>query len=273
MMLSYEETVEAMRSAAAVIKLICGVANNAAWLVALDGYDHARKCKNYRHQVKRLFSQAVDSYHEYERRLLYAEENRMFRLSDMSPEVRSKYGDITDREYYDFWAGMGAPAYNKTRPLLTSLWNKYRLSLLREGVQDAEHVAWVMVGMAAIELAVKMYGRAIDECEQSGIHRKILDKVFGQFSLAKTCELWKRALYALCPGTRDIEPSELDKRNITLGLEQLCDAWISPDLLYNSTMEAVADYAEIFRSKKEQKNAMISISEAKRNTMEELSNE
>ena len=40
----YNELTRKMASAAGVVKLICGVANNAAWLVVLDGYDQARRC-------------------------------------------------------------------------------------------------------------------------------------------------------------------------------------------------------------------------------------
>ena len=41
------EAQKAIGNAAAVVKLVCGVGNNAAWLVMLDAYDHARKCKRY----------------------------------------------------------------------------------------------------------------------------------------------------------------------------------------------------------------------------------
>jgi hypothetical protein len=45
----------------------------------------------------------------------------MFHLDDLEPSVRRKYGDITDREYYDFWASTGSQAYQQSKPLITSL--------------------------------------------------------------------------------------------------------------------------------------------------------
>lgn len=272
--MTYEETAKRIGHAAAVVKLICGVANNAAWLTLLDAHDHARRCPNYRQGVKRKFKMAIQALRDYERDLLHAEENRMFHVADMSERVRKKYGDITDREFYDFWAGSGAAAYDKTRPLLTSLQNKYKLSLEREHISEAYNVAWVMVGMAAVDLAVRMYEKAINECEAGfKLPRRLLERVFGQFSLARVAKLWREALIALCPGTDDIKPSETDERNIELGLEQLTEAWADPTVLYNSTMDTVAEYQEIFRTKGEMKKSLREIAEVRDETMRELENE
>ena len=79
----YNELARKMASAAGVVKLICGVANNAAWLVVLDAYDQARRCQRYRHEVKRAFKMAIEAWHDYERRLVHATENRMFHMADM----------------------------------------------------------------------------------------------------------------------------------------------------------------------------------------------
>lgn len=273
-MLTYEETVQRMGNAAAVVKLITGVANNAAWLVTLNALDHARRCPNYRHRTKHLFMETVRALKQYEKRLIYASENRMFHLADMSDRVRKKYGDITDREYYDFWTGMGNAAYERTLPLLTSLQHKYRKSLEREGVPEADHVAWVMVAMAALDLAVQMYRRAIDECVTGyQLPRKLLQRVFGQFSLANVLKLWRDALIALCPGIDQIKPSHTDERNIEMGLIQLTEAWIDPTTLYNSTMDTVAEYSEVFRTKGEMKKSLREIAEVRDETMKELENE
>lgn len=272
--MTYEETVKRLSNAAAVVKLICGVANNAAWLIVLDAHDHARRCPNYRHQVKHKFKSALQALREYERNLIHTEENRMFHMADMSDRVRKKYGDITDREFYDFWTGAGSAAYERTKPLLTSLQNKYKLSLEREGVPEAYNVAWVMVGMAALELAVRMYDKAIEECVTGyQLPRKLLQRVFGQFSLAHVLKLWRDALIALCPGTDQIKPSHTDERNIEMGLIQLTEAWIDPTTLYNSTMDTVAEYSEVFRTKGEMKKSLREIAEVRDETMKELENE
>jgi len=272
--MTYEETAARIGHAAAVVKLICGVANNAAWLTLLDAHDYARRCPNYRQGVKRKFKMAIQALRDYERDLLHADENRMFHMADMSERVRKKYGNITDREFYDFWAGTGAAAYDKTRPLLTSLQNKYKLSLEREHIPEAYNVAWVMVGMAAVELAVRMYEKAIDECEAGfKLPRRLLERLFGQFSLARVAKLWREALIALCPGTDDITPSELDERNIEHGLTQLTEAWIDPTTLYNATMDTVEEYQEVFRTKGEMKKSLREIAEVRDETMRELENE
>lgn len=113
--------------AAAVVKLVCGVGNNAAWVVMMEGYDHAQRCKCIRrgvkggHMVGWYFKRAINNFNDYERHLLRAQENRMFHMADMSEDVRRKYGDISDDEYYEFWKGVGAIAYGKTKPMVTSL--------------------------------------------------------------------------------------------------------------------------------------------------------
>lgn len=266
-----EETVKALSNAAGVVKLICGVGNNAAWLVMLDGYDHARRCRGYKQKVKKAFRDAVEAFHVYERGLLYATENRMFHIADMSAEVRKKYGDISDRDYYDFWSNTGGFAYQKTKPLITSLWNKYRLSLESHGVEDAEHVAWVMTAMAALELACRMYDRAVMECVSGyGLPERLVTHVFGGFRLHEVSARWRRAMVMLAPGTDTIELGTLEERNIEHGLEQLTEAWVNPTLLYNSTMDNVEDSAEVFRTAGEQKKSMREIATVREETEKEL---
>lgn len=269
----YSQTAQKMAKAAGVVKLICGVANNAAWMVVLDGYNHARRCRRYRHDVKRAFKDAIKALHIYERNLIYARENRMFHLADMSEQARKTYGNITDREYYDFWASVGGPAYEKTHPLITSLWNKLRLSLLNHGVDDAANVAWVLTAQATLELAEQLYEKAISECKRSyQLPEMLLRKVFSQFSLKRVSEAWRKALKMLAPESQ-YDLSSLERRNIELGLTQLCEAWLDPSLLYNSTMQSVEDYKEIFRTTGEHKKAMREIAEVRDETMEELENE
>lgn len=263
-----------MAKASGVVKLICGVGNNAAWLVALDGYDHARQCRNYRHAVKKAFHDAIHAWHDYENHLVYARENRMFHVADLGERPRKMYGDdITDRQYYDFWASVGGPAYENTRPLITSLWNKHRLSLLNHHVRDAEHVAWVLTGLAALELAVQLYEKAIRECIRGfALPERLLRQVFSQFSLLAVKERYRRAGTMLAPDT-DFTLDTVEKKNITHGLNQLCEAWVDPSLMYNSTMDSVADYDEIFRTKGFQKKAMREIAEVRDETLAELENE
>lgn len=266
-MLTREETIKRVAKAASVIKLVCGVGNNAAWMVALTGYDHAKQCSRYGHGVKRKFRRCIEMFHEYERRLIYTSENRMFHLADMSQEVRKKYGDISDRQYYDFWASIGAVAYSKTLPLLTSLWNKYRLSLLSHGVKDADHVAWVMTAMASLELASHLYKQSLQGCVDGyQLPKKMMEYIFSQFSLAHINAMWRSAMDELAPDTVGFDLSSLEERNIAHGLDQLMEAWTDPSLMYASTLDTVEDFSEIFRTKGEQKKVRREISEIKAET-------
>ena len=259
-----EEITKKMVSASSVVKLVCGIGNNAAWMVVLEALDHARQCPRYRGQVKHLFKRCITMFHEYERRLIYADTNRLFHLADMTPEIRKKYGDITDRQYYELWAATGNDAYMRTRPMITSLWNKYRLSLVKHGVKEPEHVAWVMTAMAALELSASLYREAIKDCHIGmGLPESVLQRVFGQFSLKHIAKTWMEAMTALAPDTEGYELEPMEDRNIEMGLQQLCESWIDTNTIFSSTMAAVEEYSEVFRTKGEQKKAMRHIAEVK----------
>ena len=276
-----EELERKTAAAASIVKLVCGVGNNAAWLVVLEAYDHAKQHRRFNQNIKGgkrvswFFRRVMKLYHEYEHRLVDARHIRLFHVADMDEKTRRKYGEgITDREYYDFWAAMGDPCYSKTHPLVTSLWNKYRLLLQHNDVVDADEVAWVMVGQAALELAATMYDMAIDECEIGyGIPRSLLEYLFGQFSMKELANEWYRAMMALAPETEPIQPSELDEKNIDWGVRQLKEAWLDHDTLYTSTADTVAEYDEVFRTRGFQKKALQEIAEVRRETQEEYEKE
>ena len=270
------EAQKAMGSAAAVVKLICGVGNNAAWLVALEAHDHAKKHYRYFQSIKGgsvrgEFKRAFNAFKDYEHGLKHATKNRMFCLADMSEDVRRKYGNISDAEYYGFWKGIGGPAYHTTRPMITSLWNKYRISLVKHNIRDAEHLAWVMVAQAAIDLAGTMYESAMQECMTGyKLPRHLLDEVFGQFSLKKVSKAWFRAMMALEPETEPIKLDSTEEKNIDMGLRQLMEAWMDPELLYSSTSETVQEYDDIFATKGFQKKVLREIAEVKAETLANL---
>ena len=278
--MTYEEIRKAVGNAAAIFKLVCGVGNNAAWVVMMEGYDHARRCKAFRkslkggHLVGWYFKKAVRDFNDYERELLMTKTNRMFHVADMPDDVRRKYGNIGDEEYYEFWKGVGGVAYAKTKPLITSLVNKYRVSLVQHDVKDADHVAWVMTAQAAIDLSLALFESAAKECEVGlKLHRKVIDEVFSQFSLKTISKDWMRALMLLAPETDPIKLSEVEERNIDLGLQQLMEAWLDPELLYSSASGAVEDFKEIFATKGFVKKVQREIAEVKADTLREIENE
>ena len=59
-MSTYEEIRKAVGNAAAIFKLVCGVGNNAAWVVMMEGYDHARRCKAFRKSLNSNVFEAMD---------------------------------------------------------------------------------------------------------------------------------------------------------------------------------------------------------------------
>ena len=270
-----EELEQAIGKCAMLVKLTTAVANNAAHLVMLDGIDHAKRCKRFYQNVKGgkrvgwYFKHAMRTFDAYEHRLLHADVNRMFCVQDMPERVRRKYGDITDAEYFDFWRGTGGAAYARSKDMITSLWNKYRLSLTKHGTADAEHVAWVMTAQTGIEIACKVYDSALRQCEaEYGVRRSILEYVFGQFSLADVRRDWQRAMYMLSPDLEHTGPDGTDARNIEHGQLQLEEAWTKPATLFGSVSEAVDDYAEIFATDGFRRKVQGEIAEVGKNTAE-----
>jgi len=268
MTMTREELEVRVAKAAGVVKLVCGLGNNAAWMACLDAHDAVRKHSRYNQRVKGgntvgyFYKKVLKMYAQYERNLIHSETNRFFHLADMSEETRKKYGNISDRQYYEFWQGIGCAAYARSKPMVTSLQNKYRLSLLGHGIQQPEVVAWAMVAQACLELAVTMYETALRNIAQElHVNQKILEAVFGQFSMKEISKVWNKALDITEPAA-NYSLNDMEARNIELGIIQLQEAWTKPQELYGATLDSVKDYDEVFRTKGEMKKAMREISEA-----------
>lgn len=260
--MTIEEVQQRLQMAAAQVKLACGVGNNAAWAACLEAHDHIKRHRNYRHHVKRAYKVALEEFHEYERRLIHAQENRMFHVADMSPKTRKIYGAITDRDYYDFWAGTGATAYRDARPLVTSLVNKYRLSLLKHNVDQADLLAWPMAAMACLELARQIYEVTLQVVSDDyKFSRVLLDAIFGQFSLQRVNTCWQAALTMTDPTATAYPLGPLEERNIALGIEQLQDAWVDTSEHLSTTAKTMLEYDDVFRTKGEMKKAIREIEE------------
>ena len=260
--MTIEELNQRMSLAAAQVKLSAGVCNNATWEAVREAHDHIKKHVNYKHRVKMLYKRALDEFHAYEHQLVHAQKNRMFHIADMSDKVRKIYGNISDREYYDFWAGTGSTAYAQTRPLVTSLCNKYRLSLMSHGINQAELTAWAMTAQACLELAVQVLDTAIEVvCDTHKIPRRIADEVFGQFSLRRVADTLMSALRGTDTDVDGIQMSSLEERNIAQGLEQLQDAWGDTIEHLDIVSATMKDYDDVFRTKGEMKKAWREIAE------------
>jgi hypothetical protein len=237
------------------VKLVCGMGNNAAWVLCLDALDQLRKHPSYRQNVKRAFKEAMEEFARYERGLIYALNNRMFHVNDMTDDIRAKYTDISDRDYYDFWASNGGVIYQKTKPMVTSLVNKYRLSLLSHGVKNAEIVAWGLTALAGLDIAVKIWRSAIrTNAREYDFPEKRLYPLFKGLSLEPVAKKWRAAMQRLESTTYKLESLEL--KNITQGLVQLAQAWSDPETVFGSAYANTKEWGEVFSDKKAKQNAM-----------------
>jgi hypothetical protein len=88
--------------------------------------------------------------------------------------------------------------------------------------------------------------------------------------LKRVSKAWYRAMLVLAPETEAIKPSEMEEKNIDLGLRQLMEAWLDTDLLYSSTSETVEDYDEIFATRGFQKKVLREIAEVRQETLKNL---
>lgn len=246
----------------AVLKLMTGITNNAAYASCLEALDHVRKHKNYRQAVKQSFNDAIKEFKAYEHRLIYADKNRLFHLDDLTPEYRKRYGDITDREYYEFWCATGASAYTQKHPWVMNLWNKFRLSLINHNVPNEGIVAWPIAADACLLLAVAVHENWLRVgVEEYGIPDILMKEIFGQLSLATVEKKWSKALSMLEPLTDGYELTSLEQKNIQMGVDQLQDEWTSLATIRGGLNEAIGAYDEVFRTKGEQKKALRQVAE------------
>ena len=246
--------------ASAVVKTVVGIANNAAYMACLDAFDQVRRHPRYQarvkggHTVAWLYKRVFNALKEQERTLIYTQENRFFHVANMSPQVRKTYGDITDREYYDFWAAFGFTAYDSTRPFFTSLVNKLRLSYQAHGASHADILAWSHAAGMTLDMAVEVYGCAVDQCATGypAIPPRKWRTLFKDFSMSAVADMWMKAHEALSVETT-FEFSLQETKNIALGYYQLRDMWMDEKTLFGSRIKTAEDYAEVFRTNGEMK--------------------
>lgn len=254
----FNEMAQAFAKAAALVKTTVGVGNNAAWMACLDAFDHIRQHPAYRHRVKAAYKKCFEALHAYERQLVHARTNRFFHLDDMTPATRKIYGNITDRDYYDFWAAFGYTAYECNKPFYTCLVNKLRLAYLAHGEPYPDILAWSTAAGLCLDMAAQIYESAIRRCTEAeewqhlGIPRKGWEFIFSSFNISHVARLWTDA-HRLLSGKREFELEPAEKHNVEIGYQQLMDKWLDADSLFGSRIKTCEDYSEVFRTNGEMK--------------------
>lgn len=279
------------------VKIMMGVADNCALLVMRYAHDKIsdlrdsesykerprRPHPNYRHKAKMLFRKALEESVTWRTRLLNPsrDEVRFFHVDDIQPDARKKYGEMTDQEYFEFWQATGSRAYTECFPLVTSLWDKFRLSMQAHGIGHADQTAWGLTALTVLQLSVDSWNStllSVNDAMERRLSPAFMERIYRPFLLSRVADLWEQALIALSPETADYKLDSREERNIELGIRQLREKWISPTTPFDSLSGAVEDYDDIFRTKGEMKKAMreigelrdIAVRNAERSRREEL---
>jgi len=285
-----EELENRIAKVSGFVKMMTGVANNAALAIMVqclnkvadvrpkDEYKEKPRQAHprYKHEVKRLFNQVLDERDKYRRALLYPARNetRFFQMTDMPEEQRKMYGIISDSDYFEFWESTGALVEQKSQPLVGSLQNKFRLSLQRHNVRCADQVAWAMVGASVLELAVEVWDRAMRSATNSfegKVPAGVCEKLYAPFSLKRVSEMWVKATRMLAPEADAYALDADEERNIAMGIEQLMELWVSPDLPFDAVIKAVEDFKDdVFSTTGYAKKAMRQLAEMRNEAIEEV---
>lgn len=260
-------------AATTLVKEMMGVCNNAAWLICLDARDKLMALPNWEQQVsggrtvEQSFKRVFNAFHAYERNLIYDDYHGFFDLKGMTENVRRRYGDISNREYYDFWAATGSATYTRMKPFVTSLWNKYRLALIHGGIPDkrAEICAWGLAGVACLNTAVNIHRITLDMIsDEYHISRALLERHYKCFSLSDIAKLWEDALLDAMSKEYHTPISDTDSENINMGLGQIYDSWIQGDKIYDDMEKTLEECGEdVMKSKGFIKKAIAEVRQLK----------
>lgn len=254
-----EKVLEVYNDTVGFVKEMMGICNNAAWCISLDAYDELKKLHNWKSRVKGgrtvagCFARAIKEYHEYESRLIYDTKYGLFDVKNFPEDARRKYGEhVTNRDCYDYWASMGATTYDRMRPLVTSLQNKFRLALEHQGIKkETEIKAWGLTAYNCINMAVYIYGETVKvAADMLRINPSKLTAAFDMFSLQNVMKLWGDACEAAFPDASFAKFSELDKKNVYIGLTQIGESWSEGKQIFGDMKRTTIETGEdVFRTK------------------------
>ena len=254
-----EKVLEVYNDTVGFVKEMMGICNNAAWLISLDAYDELKKLHNWKSKVKggrtvaEGFKRVFDEYHRYERALIYDTKYGLFDVKNFTEDARRKYGEhVTNRDCYDYWASTGATTYARMRPLVTSLQNKFRLSLEHAGInKETDIKAWGLTAYNCINMAVSIYGETVRVAsDMLRINPSKLSVAFGMFSLHNILKLWGDACEAAFPDASFAKFSELDKKNVYIGLTYIGESWSEGKQIFGDMKRTTIETGEdVFRTK------------------------
>lgn len=268
----YREFIDRMAKASSFVKLIDGTGNNAAWAACLDAYEYIKPLKKRAVRRVKGGDTAIDGYKRvfkalkvYQRNLIYTENNRFFRVADMDEKTRSYYAkDMTDEDYYDFWASFGFKAYQTNKDFFTCLINKLRLAYERGGIKDAEAAAWSMGAYMTLSIASECHADVVKSLvkiwEGDPDRMRLL---FKPFDLAHIEKLWGDAHKDFFPELLKFEFTDFEFENIKTSFNQWAERLVKGKTLIQSRVDTIADFSDdIFRTKGCAKKAMRELSDS-----------
>ncbi|MBQ0074568.1 MAG: hypothetical protein KBT34_10275 [Prevotella sp.] len=269
----YNEVVEALGHCGSVIKHVCGIAYAMSYYTMLDAIDYIKKDGLYKQTVKQKVNDVMKERENYISRLKSPApgEAEFFNLKYLQPEARRRYrADLTNEEYFQTWLDMGASSYKGYKPMIDALQHKYFKSLSERGVKHAKAIAWCITTEVTLEIAVEAYNTLLKELRDGrGLPIDIINMEFAPFCLINVHEKWCEALKQIYPSIEEYEKSVHGDRNITMGINDLKEAFSKEISTTNAIRESVEDNADIFATKGFFKKEMTKIAE----TEQELINQ
>lgn len=270
----YNRWAETVSQASYFVKLIDGVVNNAAWAACLDAYECIEPLKRFNQQVKGGdtagygYQRALRALKQYQRNLIYASDIRFFHVADMTGDTRNFYAkDMTDEQYYDFWASFGFKAYQDNRPFLTCLVNKLYLAYKKGNVKHADAAAWSMGAYMSMSVATECHADAVKVvANQWGGRLAEWQRLFKAFDLSPVEKLWGDAHRDFFPELATLEFDSDEFQNIKLSFNQWAERLVRGKTLVQSRVATVNDFADdIFRTKGCAKKAIRELTDSKLN--------
>lgn len=247
--ISIEEINDAIREVIARVRINCGVANNCAYIVLSNALYEASKHPKYKHQIKKAFRNVEQEWKQYEMSLLNSS-YKFFDVNDLDDAQKKVFGNISNRQLFEFWQGYGASAYKKTINEINSLRHKYRKISQRIGYDNPDTTSILSTAYTLLDAACQIYDFTLsDICKVVKVDASICDKMLCIFSPKRVKDALRKAMEMLYPGIFDEEITEDEERNIILSHEEISIKWTSSSFIFGSLSDACNEYSECFSTK------------------------